>query len=140
MVKEEKDGGYWGECIELNGCMSQGDTLEDLKKNLTEALNGYLDEPPSSKVSFPLPKKSFEPEEGLIVKIEVDKKIAFAVLLRNARLAERYAQKKVADMLKYKSVYAYQRLEDPKKTNPTLKTIHSITKILPSFRADLLFA
>ena len=40
---EEK--GYWAECIELKGCITQGDSLEELHQNIREALQLYLEEP-----------------------------------------------------------------------------------------------
>jgi antitoxin HicB len=35
----KKDGGYWAQCIELEGCITQADTLKELYKNMQEALN-----------------------------------------------------------------------------------------------------
>jgi len=55
MHKEGKK--FWAECIELEGCNTQGNTKEELFENMKEALNLYLDEPEGSKVSFPPPKK-----------------------------------------------------------------------------------
>lgn len=37
-----EDNGYWAECIELEGCNTQGDSLEELIKNIKEALEVYL--------------------------------------------------------------------------------------------------
>lgn len=42
-IHRESDG-YWAECIELKGCRSEGDTIEELKANLQEALDLYLSE------------------------------------------------------------------------------------------------
>jgi predicted RNase H-like HicB family nuclease len=36
--KEEEEGGFSGRCIELPAAISQGETLEELKKNMTEAI------------------------------------------------------------------------------------------------------
>ena len=41
---------YWAECIELKGCVTQGKTLVELKKNMAEALNLYIEEPENSKM------------------------------------------------------------------------------------------
>jgi hypothetical protein len=35
---EEDEGGYWGEVVELPGCVSQGDTIDELKANIQEAI------------------------------------------------------------------------------------------------------
>lgn len=36
--RKEKEGGFSGRCIELPAAISQGETLEELKKNMTEAI------------------------------------------------------------------------------------------------------
>ncbi len=36
--RKEEEGGYSGRCIELPAAISQGETLEELKKNMTEAI------------------------------------------------------------------------------------------------------
>jgi len=41
--KEQK--GYWAECIEIDGCSTQGDSLDELLINAAEALNLLLDGP-----------------------------------------------------------------------------------------------
>ena len=42
MVYEAEEGGYWAEVAELPGCVSQGDTLDELKENITEAIGACL--------------------------------------------------------------------------------------------------
>jgi predicted RNase H-like HicB family nuclease len=40
---DEEGGASWGECPELPGCFSQGDTPEELMSNMKEAIALYLD-------------------------------------------------------------------------------------------------
>jgi len=42
--KDEQEGGFWGECSEMPGCYSQGETIEEFMKNIHEAMNLYLDD------------------------------------------------------------------------------------------------
>jgi len=35
---EETEGGFSGRCLELPGAISQGETLEELKVNITDAI------------------------------------------------------------------------------------------------------
>ena len=42
IVSQEEDGGYWAKVPALPGCATQGDTLEELEKNLREAIEGWL--------------------------------------------------------------------------------------------------
>jgi predicted RNase H-like HicB family nuclease len=62
-VYEAEEGGYWAEVLELPGCASQGETLDELKDNVTEAIEACLqarleDEsahPPRKVITWTLP-------------------------------------------------------------------------------------
>ena len=43
--------GYWGECPELPGCYSQGETIEELMEHMKEAVELYLDESEPIEIS-----------------------------------------------------------------------------------------
>jgi predicted RNase H-like HicB family nuclease/DNA-binding XRE family transcriptional regulator len=128
-------GGFWAECLELNGCITQADTQEELYKNCEEALNLFLEEPIDSKIIFPLPDSSLNIEKN-IIEIRVEPEIALAVLLRNYRLNSNMTQKQVAEMLGMRNIYSYQRLE--KKSNPTLTIINKIHAIFPEIELNYL--
>jgi len=125
----KEENGYWAKCIELQGCQSQGDTIEDLKNNLAESLNLFLDESSNSEVIFIKPDESLEGKD--IISIKVDPKIAFANCLRMERIKHKMTQKEAAAKLGYKSIWAYQKLESSSKTNPELKTISKIKELFP---------
>jgi len=40
IIHEDPDGGFWGEVRALQGCYSQGETVEELKHNIREAIAG----------------------------------------------------------------------------------------------------
>ena len=42
IVHKAEEGGYWAEVPSLPGCFTQGETLEELKQNLYEAVEGWL--------------------------------------------------------------------------------------------------
>ena len=42
VVHEAEEGGYWAEVPGIPGCATQGDTFEELLKNLYEAVEGCL--------------------------------------------------------------------------------------------------
>lgn len=42
VVHEAEEGGFWAEAPALPGCATQGDTMEELLRNLHEAIEGYL--------------------------------------------------------------------------------------------------
>ena len=43
VIHEDPDGGYWGEVPALPGCYSQGETVDELKQNIREAIAGVLE-------------------------------------------------------------------------------------------------
>ena len=42
IVHTAEEGGYWAEVPAIPGCVTEGDTLEELKANLREAIEGCL--------------------------------------------------------------------------------------------------
>lgn len=42
VVHEAEEGGYWAEVPSIPGCATQGDSFEELLKNLYEAVEGCL--------------------------------------------------------------------------------------------------
>lgn len=40
---EENDYGYTAQCLDLQGCLSEGDTLEQAEANIIEAIGAYVD-------------------------------------------------------------------------------------------------
>ena len=43
IIIEEDEDGFYAYCPELKGCQSQGDTLEEVQTNITEAVELYLE-------------------------------------------------------------------------------------------------
>ena len=43
VVHEAEEGGYWGEVLEVPGCVSQGETRDEFRQNIKEALEAILD-------------------------------------------------------------------------------------------------
>jgi len=43
ILREEPEGGYSAQVIELPGCISQGENREETLKNIREAIEGYLE-------------------------------------------------------------------------------------------------
>jgi predicted RNase H-like HicB family nuclease len=45
IVHKAEEGGYWAEVPSIPGCATQGETMEDLRSNLREAIEGCLSVP-----------------------------------------------------------------------------------------------
>lgn len=50
VFQEEKAGGYSVWVPDLPGCASQGETLDEAKKNIEEAIQLYLDDAPAEEI------------------------------------------------------------------------------------------
>ena len=42
LIDKAEEGGYWAEVPALPGCVSQGETVDDLRANIHEAIEGWL--------------------------------------------------------------------------------------------------
>jgi predicted RNase H-like HicB family nuclease len=130
--KEAK--GFWAQCIELEGCVAQADSLEELKTNMQEALNLYLEEADYAQDLAAMPNNAITPKKN-IIQIAVDPQIAFAFLVRYYRIKHKMTQREAAQKLGFPNIYSYQRLE-MKKCNPRLETIASLKKLFPEISVD----
>ena len=46
VVHEAAEGGFWAEVPALPGCVSQGETMDELLANMREAIQAWLDTAP----------------------------------------------------------------------------------------------
>jgi len=132
-VHKEK-GGFWAQCLELPGCITQGATQKELYQNMQEALNLYIEEPNDSDDLAALPDESIKKAKN-IVEVSVDTLIAFAFLVRYFRIKYGFTQQQAAKKMGFETLYSYQRLE-AKKCNPSLKMIAKIKQLYPDFSID----
>jgi predicted RNase H-like HicB family nuclease len=128
--------GYWAECCELDGCVTEGDTLDEIYKVCEEALDVYLYESDGSERTFPLPNETLDNKKNTI-KVMVEPQKALGILLKNHRLHEKMTQKQAAELLGMKNIYSYQRLE--KKSNATINLINKIHTVFPEIKLEYLF-
>lgn len=133
--KVHKEGkGYWAECIELIGCITEADSMEELQKNMQEALNLYVEEPEDSKELALLPDESIIAARN-IVEVALDTQIAFAFMVRYYRIKHGLTQQQAAKKMGFETIYSYQRLEG-RRCNPSLKIIAKIKRAFPDFSID----
>ena len=48
IVHKAEEGGFWAEVPSIPGCATQGETMEELRSNLREAIEGCLSAPVES--------------------------------------------------------------------------------------------
>ena len=55
IVHEAEEGGYWAEVPVISGCVTQGETIDELLSNIHEAieacLSGWESQPPEDSVN-----------------------------------------------------------------------------------------
>jgi len=101
-----------------------GDTLDDALKAAGEALNGCIESDFERGFDFPEPSTLDGCDIHLI---PLEPNIALALELRKSRAGR--PQVEIARELGI-SYQAYQRLEHPGKSNPTVKTLTKIARVL----------
>ncbi len=108
-----------------DGIMTYAESLERAKDMASDAITGLIESYIDRQIPFEVPKATDAPD---IYLVEPAHSVSFALWLREKRKASGMTLADVADKLGVK-YQVYQRLEDPSKTNPTLKTIAKLEKV-----------
>lgn len=120
-----EDKSYLVEFPDLPGCLTEGDTLDVAKQNAKEALTGYLSSIFERNLKIPDPSVL---KGRNIYDIEPEPEVAVPILLKRLRETRKLTQGDIAKVLGI-SYQAYQRLEKPGKSNPTIKTLERLAKV-----------
>ncbi len=124
-IEKQSDGNYLVEFPELEGCLTEGKTLQSALENAKEALDGYLASQCDRNLNLTKPKIH---KGKHYYAVPLDIRIAFAVHLRQLRTKKRLTQSAVAKKLGV-SQQAYAKLETP-NCNPSLDTIKRLSDAL----------
>lgn len=130
-IKKESDG-YLVVFPDFKNIATYGLSLQEALANAEEALNGCLESDFERNFRIQEPSRVMGKN---VHQIPVAPHIAVAIMLRTLR-ADR-SQMEVAKELKI-AYQAYQRLENPRKANPTIKTLEKIARVFGR-RVDLGF-
>ena len=126
-AKIYKDGkSYSVEFLDLPGCFSMGDTLEEAKTMAQDALSLYLEEAKNPKWNVPLPKTRKGSEYYWI---RPSPEVSIPLMLRQKRIEGGFTQSQMAQELGI-TIQQVQKLETPGKSNPTVKTLERISHAL----------
>ena len=120
----KEDGCYLVSFPELPNINTYGDSLAEAIHNAEEALNGSLESDFERGFSLPAPK---EHKGSGFHKIPVLPHLEIAYTLRKLRTGKSQVQLAHALGISYQ---AYQKLENPRKCNPTIKTLEKISAVL----------
>jgi len=108
-----------------DGYLTYGSTLEEAKAMAAEAVSGLLESYLEHGDKFTIPKT--KPAADLY-EIEIEPGLAFALWLRNARISRNMTLAEAAEKMGIK-YQVYQKLENPRTANPTLKTLKKLEAI-----------
>ncbi|MDR1215771.1 MAG: helix-turn-helix domain-containing protein [Treponema sp.] len=108
-----------------NGILTDGDTLEQAKEMASEAVSGIIAVNLKHDISFSIPACVNIPD---YYDIPLVPELAFAFWLRSTRKNYNMTLSDVAERLGVK-YQVYQKLENPKTANPTLKTLKKLERI-----------
>ena len=108
---------------DLENVITFGASLDEALSHAEEALNGCLESDFERNFTVPEPSSADTPD---MYQIPVAPHVAVAIMLRKMR-ADR-SQIEVARELNI-SYQVYQRLENPRKANPTIKTLEKVARV-----------
>jgi antitoxin HicB len=117
---KKQSGNYLVSFFDFKNVNTWGKSLEETLKNAEEALNGCLES--DFERGFNIPEPSLVTGRGIYY-IAIKPHIAVALMLRKMRAGK--TQQEIARKLRI-SFQVYQRLENPRKANPTLKTLEKV--------------
>ena len=107
------------------GYITYGNSMDEAKLMAVEAVSGLLESYLEHGDKFIIPKPSSA--RGWY-NIEIEPGLAFALWLRNARISHKMTLAEVAEKMGVK-YQVYQKLENPRTANPTLKTLKKLETI-----------
>jgi antitoxin HicB len=117
------DGSYLVSFPDLENIVTFGATLEEAIQNAEDGLNGCLASDFERNFSIPEPSNITGEDIHFIT---VAPHVAVAIMLRKLRADA--SQAEIASKLNI-TYQVYQRLENPRKANPTLKTLEKIARV-----------
>lgn len=117
------DNSYLVTFPDLENIVTFGATLEEALQNAEDALNGCMAS--DFERNFTIPEPSTVAGEDVHF-ITVAPHIAVAIMLRKLRAGA--SQAEIARKLNI-TYQVYQRLENPRKANPTVKTLEKIARV-----------
>jgi antitoxin HicB len=120
----KEDGTYLVSFPDFENINTYGGTPEDALYNASEALNGVLESDFERGFSLPVEKK-YSGKKYYQIQVHPHLEIAYTL----KKLRKNKSQVDIARALGI-SYQAYQKLENPRKCNPTIKTLERISHVL----------
>jgi len=123
IIHDDSDG-FWIDFPDLKGCVTQGDTMEELMAMAEDALSLYLEDYIESEKELPA-SSSLQGEN--IVYVEPYPEIAIPLTIKELRKQQKLSQTEIAERIGVK-YQTYQQIENINKFNATVKTLDKIAR------------
>ena len=124
-ITPQEGGGYLVDFPDLDGCFTEGDSLEEARRMGREALTGWIESELARGSLIPEPE-SIGPDT---VMISPEPHVAIPLILKNARQAAGLSQKAMAARMGI-GYTTYRLLEYPKRFNATIKSLERASQAL----------
>lgn len=122
-----KDGSSYSVTFpDLPGCFSSGTTKQEARHHAREALSLYLEHARDALWVVPEPNARLGPRYEWV---SASADVAVPLMIRQARQRHGLSQRDLAERMGV-SVQQLQKLETPGRSNPTVKTLASISRAL----------
>jgi antitoxin HicB len=108
-----------------DGVLTDGETLEEAQEMACEAVSGLIESFLEHDTPFTIPSM---PKGKDLYAIPLEPGLSFALWLRNQRRVRNWSLAEVAEKMGVK-YQVYQKLENPRTANPTLKTLRKMERI-----------
>ena len=100
VFKKEEEEGYTVFCPNIEGVFSEGDTLEDARQMIKDALEGVIAVALEENLENYFSDEEYLPKEGEIVEpVDINKKLQVAVSIKIARERAGYSQRQIAEKI-----------------------------------------
>ena len=97
VFKKDKDGGYFVFCPTVEGVFSQGETMEEAREMIKDALEGVIESALEDDMENYFNDDEYIPKEREIVEpVRINKKLQVAVSIKIARERQGYTQRQMA--------------------------------------------
>jgi antitoxin HicB len=125
-IFRRQKGGFWVEFPDLPGCVTEGKSLAGARRMAREALTAIL----QVRLEYNAAVRRPSPLKGRnVFWIEPDLNVGIALTLKLCRKKRGQTMKELARKMRV-SIGEVQRLEDPRRSNPTLLKLASICEAL----------
>ncbi len=125
VITAQEDGSFLVEFPDLEGCLTEGDTMAEARAMAREALTGWLESEMARGADIP----DAGPSGSGTALIEPEPHVAVPLMLRRARAEAGLTQAEMARRMGI-ACTSYQHLEYPRNFNATIKNLERAGKAL----------